>query len=87
MRKGDTGFRLCVSCRTFKRQEELLRVTKTDAGYIWQPEPTVHGRSAYVCRKACCIERMRSRRLLNRSFKASVPDEVYEAVPVEENHE
>ena len=76
--KGNTLERLCVSCRTYRKKEELIRIARTEESFVVEPKKNVFGRSAYVCRNAQCLTRMKEKHLLSKSFHRAVPDQVYE---------
>lgn len=81
--KGNTMERFCVSCRRYAPKETLIRVTRTPDGIFLNGGPKVLGRSAYVCRKGACIDRAIEKRLLQKSLKSPVPDEIFCALEEE----
>jgi len=51
--------RTCCGCREIKSKLELLAITRLkDGTIIVQDKPFVAGRSAYVCRKASCVDKV-----------------------------
>lgn len=77
--KNKIPMRQCTGCREMKSKKEMLRVLKT-------PEETIvldatgkkNGRGAYICFSKECLEKAIKSRGLERSLKASIPEEVYE---------
>ena len=76
--------RQCVGCGEMKEKRDLMRVLKT-------PEQTFgldatgrkNGRGAYVCKSLDCLKMARKNRGLERSFRMSIPDEVYDSLEKE----
>ena len=71
--------RQCVGCGEMKGKKEMMRVLKT-------PEDTIvldvtgkkNGRGAYLCISKECLMKARKNKGLERSFKMSIPSEVYD---------
>ena len=78
--KGGNSERLCVSCRTYHKKNELIRIMRTEDGFLVDPGRKSHGRSVYVCRNRSCVERMLERKLLSKAFRTSVPESVLQSV-------
>lgn len=71
--------RQCVGCGEMKSKKEMLRVLKTTEGSIvLDVTGKKNGRGAYLCKSAECLSKARKNKGLERSFKMSIPDEVYE---------
>ncbi len=73
--------RTCIGCRNVRPKTEMIRIVKTKDGSV-EADITgkAEGRGAYVCRSAECFAKLRKTKALNRTFKTSVPDEVYESL-------
>lgn len=77
--KNKIPMRQCTGCREMKNKKEMIRVLKT-------PEETIvldatgkkNGRGAYICFSKECLEKAMKSHGLERSLKASIPEEVYE---------
>ncbi len=71
--------RQCIGCRESKEKKQLIRIVKTPEGEI-QLDRTgrQNGRGAYLCDNPECLKKARKSNSLNRSFKMTVPDEIYE---------
>jgi len=73
--------RQCVGCQQMKPKKEMMRVLKT-------PEDTMvldttgkkNGRGAYLCKDMECLKKARKNKGLERSFKMSIPDTVYDSL-------
>ena len=74
------SYRVCVVCHAKKLKSEMVRIVKVDKDYVIDPSLKVDGRGAYVCYDPHCIEQMRKRGALKRSFKANVPDDIYDKI-------
>ena len=71
--------RQCVGCGSMKTKKEMMRVLKTaDEGIILDTTGKKNGRGAYMCQTMDCLKKARKNRGLERSFKMSIPNEVYD---------
>ena len=69
---------MCIACKQMKDKKELLRIVKTPEGEIELDFTSKkNGRGAYVCHDKECIEKCRKGKLLNRTFKQEISDDVY----------
>ncbi len=71
--------RKCVGCGEMKSKKEMIRVLKTAEGdFVLDATGKQNGRGAYLCfSKECLVQAIKSKGL-ERSFKQSIPKEVYE---------
>ena len=71
--------RKCVGCGEMKSKKEMMRVLKTaEEGIILDKTGKKNGRGAYLCESMECLKLARKNRGLERSFKMSIPNEVYD---------
>ena len=70
--------RQCVGCGEMKAKKELIRVIKTEEEVLLDTTGRKKGRGAYICANPECLKKARKSKGLERSLKASIPDEVYE---------
>ncbi len=76
--------RTCIGCGGRFNQDELFRIKRSADGVIHiGAYGNISGRSAYVCKNISCVEKARKKRGLERSYKASVPKEIYDALEEE----
>ncbi len=76
--------RQCIGCGEMKSKKEMMRVIKT-------PEDTIcldatgkkNGRGAYVCMNEECLKKARKNKGLERSFKMTISNEIYDALEKE----
>lgn len=69
---------MCIACKQMLDKKELLRIVRSPEGEISLDfTGRKNGRGAYICKSAECIEKCRKGKLLNRTFKQEVSDEVY----------
>ena len=61
-----------------KAKKELIRVIKTEEEVLLDTTGRKNGRGAYICANPECLKKARKSKGLERSLKASIPDEVYE---------
>ena len=71
--------RQCIGCGEMKNKREMMRVLKTaENEIILDITGRKNGRGAYLCKSKECLEKARKCKGLDRSFKMSIPDQVYE---------
>lgn len=71
--------RQCVGCGEMKSKKEMMRVLKTTEGpIVLDVTGKKNGRGAYLCKSAECLKKARKNKGLERSFKMSIPNEVYD---------
>lgn len=76
--------RQCVGCGEMKTKKEMMRVLKTAEGTIvLDVTGKKNGRGAYLCVSKECLKKARKNKGLERSFKMSIPEEVYESLEKE----
>ncbi|TCL56518.1 hypothetical protein EDD76_11111 [Kineothrix alysoides] len=76
--------RQCIGCGEMKSKKEMMRVLKTaENDIILDVTGKKNGRGAYVCISEECLKKARKNKGLERSFKMSIPDEVYEKLEKE----
>lgn len=70
--------RQCVGCGEMKGKKEMMRVLKTaDEQICLDTTGKKNGRGAYLCKQGECLRKAHKNKGLERSFKMSIPDEVY----------
>ena len=73
--------RTCIACRKEFEKNELLRIVRTPEGnFIVDKSGKANGRGAYICKSEECAKKLKKNRLLNKSFKTAISDEVYASV-------
>ena len=71
--------RKCVGCQEMKSKKEMLRILKTaENEFVLEATGRKNGRGAYLCFSKECLEKARKNKGLERSFKQTIPKEVYE---------
>lgn len=76
--------RQCVGCGEMKSKKEMMRVLKTAEGHICLDiTGKKNGRGAYLCMQEECLQKARKDKGLERSFKMSIPEEVYDTLEEE----
>ncbi|MDD2973157.1 MAG: YlxR family protein [Lachnospiraceae bacterium] len=79
--------RQCVGCGEMKSKKEMMRVLKTAEGeVVLDVTGKKNGRGAYLCVSKDCLMKARRNKGLERSFKMSIPDGVYENLQKEFEH-
>lgn len=72
--------RTCICCRTAKTKKELLRIVKTEEGFVLDLSGKLNGRGAYVCNDENCFNRLKKQKALNRAFSENVSEADYKRV-------
>jgi len=73
--------RRCCGCFEMKPKRDLIRAVRSPEGAVSLDKTgKANGRGAYLCADAECLKKLRKKRGLDRSFKCTVPVEVYEAL-------
>lgn len=67
-----------------KNKKEMIRVIRTsDGDFLLDATGKKNGRGAYICRSQECLEKAVKSKGLERSFKQTIPKEVYESLKKE----
>lgn len=76
--------RQCVGCGEMKSKKEMMRVLKTAEGpIVLDVTGKKNGRGAYLCFSKDCLIKAGKNKGLERSFKMSIPSEVYDSLEKE----
>jgi len=71
--------RTCIVCRKKSDKSNFIKMVKNKDGQIQiEKEKKLDGRGAYICGSPECITKCIKTRALNKIFKCSVGDNVYE---------
>ena len=70
--------RMCIACHEMQPKKEMLRIVKPKEGDVFIDfTGKAAGRGAYICNSPDCVKKLRKGRLLNKTFAAQIPEEVY----------
>ena len=76
--------RKCVGCGEMKSKKEMIRVLKTSGEeFVLDATGKQNGRGAYLCPCKECFTKAVKSKGLERSFKQSIPKDVYEKLEKE----
>lgn len=76
--------RQCVGCGEMRSKKEMMRVIKTAEDEICLDiTGKKNGRGAYLCMQKECLHKARKNKGLERSFKMSIPEEIYNTLDKE----
>jgi len=79
MKQRKIPLRKCTGCQEMKSKKELVRIVRSEDGsFSLDPTGKKSGRGAYVCRNLECLLKAYKSKGLERSFKSTVPQEVYD---------
>ena len=88
MQKRRKPQRQCIGCRESKDKNELIRVVRTPEGEIVLDRTgRQNGRGAYLCDDEECLLKARKSNALSRSFKMNVPEDTYETLERQLQHD
>ena len=80
--------RQCVGCGEMKNKKDMMRVLKTpEDEIVLDVTGKKNGRGAYLCISKECLQKARKNKGLERSFKMSIPNEVYDSLEKEFDEE
>lgn len=80
--------RQCVGCGDMHNKKEMMRVLKTPEGEIVLDKTgKKNGRGAYLCVTKECLIKAEKNKGLERSFKMSIPNDVYDSLKKEFDEE
>ncbi len=80
--------RQCVGCGEMKAKKEMMRVLKTpEEEIVLDKTGKKNGRGAYLCMAKECLVKARRNKGLERSFKMSIPNDVYDSLEKEFDEE
>ena len=70
--------RRCVGCGEMKNKKEMIRIVRTEENeFALDVTGKKNGRGAYICCSRECLMKAVKSKGLERSFKQSIPKEVY----------
>lgn len=76
--------RKCVGCQEMKSKKEMIRVIRTaDEEFLLDATGRKNGRGAYLCPNMECFQKAVKNRGLERSFKQTIPQEIYDSLKEE----
>ena len=76
--------RQCIGCGEMKSKKELIRILKTaEDEIVLDVTGKKNGRGAYLCNSKECLEKTIKSKGLDRSFKMSIPNEIYDLLKKE----
>lgn len=76
--------RQCVGCGEMKNKKEMMRVLKTaENDIVLDITGKKNGRGAYLCISRECLKNARKNKGLERSFKMSIPNGIYDSLEKE----
>lgn len=71
--------RACIGCGAMREKKQMIRVVRTPEGeFVLDATGKRNGRGTYLCPSGECLEKAIRTKGLDRSFKMTVPMEVYE---------
>nr|WP_143286952.1 YlxR family protein [Caenibacillus caldisaponilyticus] len=79
MKPKKIPMRKCIACQQSEEKRNLFRVVRSPEGRVFLDlTGRSNGRGAYLSKNKACIEKARSKNLLQKHLQAPVDDSVYE---------
>ena len=76
--------RKCIGCGELKEKNALVRIVRSKEGEISvDATGKKNGRGAYICPDPDCLRKAFKKKGLDRSFKMTIPESVYELLEKE----
>ncbi len=72
--------RTCISCKQCKPKKDLIRIVKNNDDFLLDKSGKLNGRGAYICNNRECIEKLIKNKLLNKTFKQNISQDVYDKI-------
>lgn len=69
--------RMCVACKNSKPKKELIRIVKSDTGFVVDKTGKLNGRGSYICNNEECMNKLLKQKILNKVFKTNISADVY----------
>lgn len=69
---------MCIACKTCKPKKDLLRIVKTEDGFVIDKSGKMNGRGSYICNSEECLTKLCKNKVLNKVFKSNINMGVYE---------
>ena len=86
MSNKKVSLRRCIGCGSMIDKNDLIRVIRTKENDISiDITGKKNGRGAYVCNSSECLKKAIKSRGLERSFKVSIPQDIYTELEKEMN--
>lgn len=80
MKKDKKFLRQCAVCKTYKRKEDLIRITKnykTGEPDINETDE-INGRSVYICKNEDCIKKFIAKKGIEHALKTKTTENIKE---------
>ena len=80
MKQKKVPLRQCLACREMKPKSELIRIVKlADTNeFVFDSTGKLNGRGAYICNNEDCISLVVKKKLINKSYKTNIANEIYD---------
>ena len=72
--------RMCIACKESKQKKELIRIVKFEENFSLDFTGKANGRGAYVCNNDECVNKVIKQKLLNKTFKQNISNDVYDNI-------
>lgn len=87
MKKNNVPMRRCAACMESKPKQELIRIAYYEGKLTVDLTGRAKGRGMYLCTDPECFEKAKKRKVIQRNFDQSIPQDEIEKVFEELAHE
>lgn len=87
MKKNNVPMRRCAACMESKSKQELIRIAYYEGKLTVDLTGRAKGRGMYLCTNPECFEKAKKRKVIQRNFDQSIPQDEIEKVFEELAHE
>ena len=69
--------RMCIACRNRSSKESFIKVVRKNDEFQIDNDEKLEGRGYYICKNQQCIEKVISKKILNKVCKCDCGDAIY----------
>ena len=76
-----TPERTCIVCRNKGDKSNFIKIVRNKNGEVLiETDKKLDGRGAYICKDEKCLNGCKKAKALNRAFKTTIPENIYEGI-------
>lgn len=72
--------RMCIACKSIRPKNELIRIVRTEDGFVIDRKGKMNGRGSYICNSEECLNKLCKNKVLNKVFKTNISNDVYDSL-------
>ena len=78
MKQERKFLRQCISCKKYKKKDDLIRITKNNEGININNISLIQGRSVYICKNEECITNAIKKKKIENILKSKLAENIKE---------